>query len=985
MAGATALAGRVGELRAVSALVAGESAAAGMVVLGEAGVGKSRLVATATAARDDVLVLAGWCLPLSKGLPLLPVADLLRDCARVEDGRILSAALDRCPAFVRDEVARQVPEVGDPTDYLPVDADEGWRRHRLFDALQRLLAAVARLRPAVVLIEDVQWADSATLDFLDYLFTPGHATGIPILLTCRTGEMPAQALTDWLERLQRNSRIDRVKLTPLTMAETAAQIELLSGSRPSRELADRVYARSEGNPFFTEQLVAAGAAATLPPGLTSLLLSRVERLTGTARDVLEALAVATRPMDEASVARSCERPESEVHDALRDLQSRRLVRRSAQGEGHELRHALLAEAVSDDLLPSRRRELHARVADLLAEGNNAAPAAAVAEHYRAADRPVDELRWLLRAARHADGVSAAREASQQWQRAIELWRGDPGRAAGIDEFDPAQLYLRAATATETAGDGATGAALIEEAVSRFADDCDDATKVSLYRAAGHFRSIDSRPAGLAALRVAIEAGDRIPPTNDYVRAMRAYVNILQNEGWLDEQEAMIAKGLDAARRVGDRAQEKLLLVDLAWARMSAGDVDEATAEVEATRRLVLTPADPVLEVKAGVGQTEVLLKLGELERVAEIGTPLIHDAADREYADSYRMHILCGNVCESLVELGQVDRAAALIDPFTQGVPNRDSRWLYAFRADIDTRRGRFEAARAYWAASHADHLSVANVELRTELMALRTQSALWLAEPDPVIADAMPVLHQISRTDRVRFGGHLFVFVLQAITDQVESARAVSDDAQLRSALEGAERLRQVRESASADPFAARAAPVTCSAFGLTWAAEWSRLRGSPDTAAWERAASAWDSITRPHRAAYARWRQAEALLAQPGARAPATEVLQAAATQAAQHVPLTRAIGDLARRARIELTDRAATVTREVPRGRTFGLTDRELAVLRLLVDGKTNPEIAAALFMSPKTASVHVTHILRKLDVTSRVQAAALAERVGLLHAD
>jgi DNA-binding CsgD family transcriptional regulator len=137
-------------------------------------------------------------------------------------------------------------------------------------------------------------------------------------------------------------------------------------------------------------------------------------------------------------------------------------------------------------------------------------------------------------------------------------------------------------------------------------------------------------------------------------------------------------------------------------------------------------------------------------------------------------------------------------------------------------------------------------------------------------------------------------------------------------------------------------------------------------------------------HRAAYVRWRQADALLAVPeGGRGAASTVLSTAAGLAVEHVPLTRAIQDLARRARIDLTTPTPPVDQDEPSAaRTFGLTDRELDVLRLLGQGKTNPEIAAALFISPRTAGVHVTHILRKLDATTRVQAVTIAERAGLL---
>jgi DNA-binding NarL/FixJ family response regulator len=170
-------------------------------------------------------------------------------------------------------------------------------------------------------------------------------------------------------------------------------------------------------------------------------------------------------------------------------------------------------------------------------------------------------------------------------------------------------------------------------------------------------------------------------------------------------------------------------------------------------------------------------------------------------------------------------------------------------------------------------------------------------------------------------------------------------------------------------------------------WVAEWSRLRGESNIRLWEEAATAWDMLKRPLRAAYARWRQAEALLADQHGRASAATVLRTAAQQAAQHVPLSTAIRDLARRARIDLNEPAEPAERDGPAAPTwaFGLTDRELAVLRLLGEGKTNTEIGAALFISRSTASVHVTNILRKLGVTSRVQAATIAGNAGLFTAD
>jgi DNA-binding CsgD family transcriptional regulator len=168
------------------------------------------------------------------------------------------------------------------------------------------------------------------------------------------------------------------------------------------------------------------------------------------------------------------------------------------------------------------------------------------------------------------------------------------------------------------------------------------------------------------------------------------------------------------------------------------------------------------------------------------------------------------------------------------------------------------------------------------------------------------------------------------------------------------------------------------------TWDAERSRAAGASDPVAWSIAAERWGALDYRHRAAYVRWRQAEALLATPhGGRAAAATVLSTAAALAVEHVPLTTAIEDLAHRARIDLSTAGEPVPPDEPKAaRAFGLTERELDVLRLLGQGKTNPEIAAALFISSRTAGVHVTHILRKLDAATRVQAATIAERAGLL---
>jgi DNA-binding CsgD family transcriptional regulator len=238
-----------------------------------------------------------------------------------------------------------------------------------------------------------------------------------------------------------------------------------------------------------------------------------------------------------------------------------------------------------------------------------------------------------------------------------------------------------------------------------------------------------------------------------------------------------------------------------------------------------------------------------------------------------------------------------------------------------------------------------------------------------------------------VILAGWLLALGMRACADLAERGRAGRDDQAVRTALAAAGDLVAWGERAGGAPFTDHPFVSAIPAERATWDAERSRADGASDPAAWSVAAERWNALGYRHRAGYARWRQAEALLATPhGARAEAATVLSTAAIQAAEHVPLTTAIEDLARRARIDLSEPAELVRRDEPAPvRAFGLTDRELDVLRLLGQGRTNPEIAAALFISPRTVGVHVSSILQKLDAATRVQAATVAERAGLLAAE
>jgi len=978
------LAGRHRELRVVTRAIMGEAHGAALLVVGEAGIGKSRLVAAAVAdaAGAGVTVLSGWCLPLSGGLPYLPVVDVLRGLADVDGGQFLKDTLAECPGFVLDEVSRLLPGLEATASPHSGVSDDGWRRRQLLDALRHLIRAAAQLRRIAIVIEDVHWADAATVELLDYLLVPGHATGVPIVVTCRIDETPP---TDWVDRVQRNSRVDRLDLLPLTLAETAEQIELLLGERPAQSFVEATFHRSEGNAFFTEQLVwsAEQGDTALPAGLTSLLLSRTAAVTGPARDVLEALAVAGRPLDEPELAQVCAQHEPELRNAIRDLLSRRLLRAPDAAGRHELRHALLAEAVSRDMLPGARRDLHLEFANMMAGRAGRASAAQIAEHLTGAARPDDELHWRVIAAQEAETVFAAREAAAHWRRAVALWdeAADADRAAGIDI---AQMYLRAASATENAGDKQGAAALAEEALARLASTADPDTAVSLYCVVGRYRGIESVEAGLAALRTAIRIGEERPSTVDYVRALSNYGHLLYAQGRLDEHRRVVDKGLQAARQIGDSGDEKIMLMWRAWLATHAGDRADARAALDRAEQIVTD--DPVTEAMVAVMLSDLLLKSGDLDGAVEVGMRALTSPDIAAHSEWFGIQMLRSNICLTLVELGDINRAATIIDPVTSGDMSWDLVDSYEMRAVLDLRRGELAAAKRIWDQIGGLLAEEFDKGERHTVHALRLELSLWAGDPDAPVADALTMLADLVDTGLVAFAGELFVMTARACADRTELARARGDTARLLDIQVDSGRLADLHAAAKTDPFASRLLPVTGAAHGLSWRAEWTRLRGEHDPQAWHAAAAAWEALSRPHRAAYARWRHAEALLARPYGRAPATEILRAAARQAAQHLPLSAAISELAHRARIDVAepDAAERPEEAAPAG-AFGLTDREHAVLRLLGQGRTNAQIGETLFISTKTASVHVSNIIRKLGVATRVEAAAVAARAGLLEAD
>jgi predicted ATPase len=408
---------------------------------GEAGIGKTRLVAelTSRCARDGTRVLVGGCVPVGDGaLPYAPIVEALR-----------ALLADLGASAVRDlvgpswpELARLLPALGAPDR---IGLSDQAAQARLFELVLGLLGRLGEQTPLVLVVEDLHWADRSTRDLLAFLARNLRRERILVVVTYRNDEPGQQRLGPFLAELDRAGRVERIELARLNQIQTRAQLVGILQAVPAAELVDAVFARSEGNPFFTEELLAvmrAGSGA-LPATVRDLLRGRVEVLPELAQQVLEVVAVAGRPVSHRLLAAVAGLTDRQLDGALREAVASQLLVTVPGEDGYDVRHALLREVIDADLLPGERARLHADYARALTnqpELADAAPAVAAAElavHWDAAGEPAQALPARIQAGVGAERAHAVAEAARHFQRALALWDRVPvpGRPAGLDRVD----------------------------------------------------------------------------------------------------------------------------------------------------------------------------------------------------------------------------------------------------------------------------------------------------------------------------------------------------------------------------------------------------------------------------------------------------------------------------------------------------------------------------------------------------------------------
>jgi DNA-binding CsgD family transcriptional regulator/tetratricopeptide (TPR) repeat protein len=1000
--------GRTEELAQLAA--AGDRAAGGtptaVLVGGEAGVGKTRLVGEVVTAarRAGATVLVGGCVELGgEGVPFAPLIEALRGFVRDLDEPELARLL---PDQARSELARLLPELDPPAaadsrlepERLTSTPGPWTDQGRLFEQLLGLLERLGADGPAVLVVEDLHWADRSTRDLLAFLVRNLRHGRLLLVMTYRSDELHRRhPLRPFLVELDRSRRVERLELARFGPAEVAAQLAGIQGTPPPAGLAKRIHARSGGNAFFVEELAATAAAdGELPPSLRDTLLARIELLGEPAQQVLAVAAAAGGRVEHELLSEVAAADEAELLAGLREAVSAQVLLVDAGGGAYGFRHALVKEAVYAELLPGERTRLHARFAAALAArdgGGDPGLAAELAWHWYAAHDLDRALPAAVEAGKAAERAYAFAEAQTQFERALELWERCGEAVERPGGLDKAELLARAGEAAANAGAADRAVALVRGALAEVDRAKDPLLAAQLTeRLAFHLR-IAGRPGAFEAYQEAVRL---VPPEPSPARArvLAGLGQALMLRARFAEAADVCTEAIAVARTAGAPVVEAHAMNTLGIAIARLGEPERGLAHLERSRRRSAELGAAKDEARACVNLSDLLDDLGRPEAavaVANDGMEVARAAGLRRTFGAF----LAGNAAASLYNLGRWDEMAELTDDYlvTGDDENLNTVTLRQSRALLDAGRGDDEAAMAnVRAAARLSGDMFIAVQYPPVLAAAEAEVAAWqgrLEEAAAAVAGGLAALQGPLQNLRACI---LLALGLRVEGDRVELATARHDHDTVADARLVAEGLiRWARGTLSGSEVAwQRALLATCEA-------EWARVQGDLDPEGWLAVVAAWEETGYPYPLATARWRAAEVLLARRGDRTLAADLLrQGHATALALGArPLRRELERLARLARVDLRragpggagdhgtdDGDGGPGPATPDGAALGLTARELEVLALVAEGRSNRQVADALFISAKTASVHVSNILAKLGVASRVEAAAVAHRVGLL---
>jgi DNA-binding CsgD family transcriptional regulator/tetratricopeptide (TPR) repeat protein len=991
----------VGRRHEVSALTGALDRAAvgkptGLLMPGDAGVGKSRLVAEAVerAAAAGFTVLVGRCLDTAESaLPYLPFTE------------IIGALSATRPELVAEHVALRHLLPGGLARSAATGEQRDLGQLQVFDAVLSVLDHLTATRPALLVVEDMHWSDRSSRDLLFFLLSRLTGQRLVVLATYRSDDLHRRhPLRPLLSELVRLPQVERIDLGPLDSRESLELVRLLADDSLPEAKLRRIARRSEGNAFFAEELVSASSDG-LPHGLVEVLVARIEGLSPTTQRVLRIASVAGRRVSHRKLAAVSGLPDDDLEQALREAAAHHvLVAADSEpgglgaDDGYHFRHALLREAIYHELLPGERSRVHARYAQLLAMPGGTGPrgvadpgrAAELAHHAMAGHDLRLALAASVQAAKEADDREAPAEVLLHAERAIELWSAVPGAeaVAGVDEGSVTRWAAWGASST---GDPDRGIALGRRALELAEERGDPAlsARIGLPYALRLLDLAGREQEALAAARRALELLEREPPSSDLAWAHAILARVLTRIDQFADAVSEAGATLAVAQQLSGTRDDDLdagkadALVSLAVCAEYGGDPERARQLLAEAKPLARRSGNLAVELRAYYSLGISLLDEGRLaEAGAEFAAGEERAAATGTTWSAYGLNLRVAHVIARFMR-GEWDAAEAAAEIAGESVSAVVATRLAAAGLLTAVGRGRFAAAERRLAELRES----AQVDDQVILLMGQAgaEAALWQGRPDEAARRAREAIADLEFGSYTELTPHLGRILLGALGAAAHVEMAEAGLQPVEEAMAAAREMVRIAEQA-----AERGLPRagTLGPEGTAWLrrarAELTRITGPPDPTAWREVADAFGYETGGtgpgYRQAYALLRHAEAVLASGGAHSLVEPDLRAAYATATAFgaAPLAGALRELAGRAGVPLEPDAPSPEPAGP----DPLTPRERSVLALVAEGRTNRQVGAELFISEKTVSVHLSRVMAKLGASSRTEAVSVAYGRGLL---
>jgi DNA-binding CsgD family transcriptional regulator len=953
------------------------------VISGEAGVGKTRLLAESRVRAEaaGARVLTGGCVSMGgEGLPFAPYTEIIRGLvAQAGAASVIALAGRAAP-----DLARLVPVLGSGET---AREQELWAQTRLYEALLDLFRRLAAAGPLVIQLEDLHWADGGTLAATSHLLGAIQDEPIAVVATFRTDEVTRRhPVRAWLAEVVRDANVERIELPPLDEKDVASLIANITGEQlQDREVAE-ILARSDGNPFFIEELLCCRTdyEASLPASLRDVLFSRIDAIPDGAKRLLEIASVGGREVEHEMLAAVAD-GDDEVAAGVRVLVDSGLLvpTRAVDGDdAYSFRHALLREVVYDALLPTERRRLHQRWGEYLSEhvavdSDDAAGVVQLAYHWRVA-RDARATAASIAAGDRAMTSFSYEIASSEYGEALLLWDGGSEARSGIDHVE---LLERSARAAYLASDFRRAVASCREAIDELGDqDPARLTGLLILLARSLWVSGEWGPA-IVAYEQALETAPAEPPIVR-VKALAGLAQVYMLHSRLLEARPLCEEAIEAARAIGARELEGHGRNTLGVVLAFLGEVDAAMSSIDAALEIGLELGIPDDIGRAYVNKVDMEILCGAPEQALKTADEGMRVAAEWGVSSTYGAYIGWGGVTAGF-ESGAWDQALEILAQADRMVGSSEAGYVYraSYASELFANRGdaRFLPL---WERASRSILERPPSDFLGQLFLGGIEHAAFTGDHARAAELAWPIIELLRGVDAGFRLAEIARVASWPMAELGKAARLAGDGTALAAAREHMDRLGAVAtrwRQEIAEPSSRLGEMLALD--GVQVDAERDRMEGSDRSVQWKDIADAWDRLGRPFRSALARWRQAEA------AESAGEREVAAAALREAHRIaselgarPLLDHLEVMARRLRLQLGSKAASAGTAPERA--YGLTRREQEVLAEVAAGRTNREIAERLFISESTAGVHVSNILGKLGASTRTEAARVALDQGLV---